>query len=116
MLLLTAVTFGGSECVAALNHLPEPEAELLTFRAGEMLEIPRERRIQLLVQELKRLVTARRRQLGSADPVRLGALLYNERGALVEVVLRALPATVAAEVREHLPRREVRVRREVKPE
>lgn len=99
MLLLTSVTFGGQEAPGGFEHLPDEDAELLKHRAGELLQIPREKRIPLLVQEIKRLVTARRGQLWAADPGRLAALLKQERAGLVEVVLRALPASLADSVR-----------------
>ncbi len=117
MMLLTAITFGGQEGVAALEHLPEEEAELLQHRAQEILQIPRDKRIPLLVQEIKRLVKDRRGQLWSADPERLAGLLKRERGALVEVVMRALPAQLAEAVRTHLPNAgKVKLTREVRPE
>ncbi|OJH39319.1 hypothetical protein [Cystobacter ferrugineus] len=117
MMLLTAITFGGQEGVAALEHLPEEEAELLVHRAQGILQIPREKRIPLLVQEIKRLVKDRRGQLWSADPERLAALLKRERGALVEVMLRALPAPLAEAVRSSLPNtRRVKLTREVRPQ
>ena len=117
MMLLTAITFGGQEGVSALEHLPEEEAELLQHRAQEILQIPREKRIPLLVQEIKRLVKDRRGQLWSADPERLAGLLKRERLAVVEVVLRALPATLADAVRSHLPSTgRVKLTREVRPQ
>ncbi|MCY1076230.1 hypothetical protein [Archangium lansingense] len=117
MMLLTAITFGGQEGVAALEHLPEEEAELLQHRAQEILQIPRDKRIPLMVQEIKRLVKDRRGQLWSADPERLAGLLKRERGALVEVMLRALPAQLAEAVRAHLPNTgKVKLTREVRPQ
>ncbi|HYO69779.1 MAG TPA: hypothetical protein VEU33_27255 [Archangium sp.] len=117
MMLLTAITFGGQEGVAALDHLPEEEAELLQHRAQEILQIPRDKRIPLLVQEIKRLVKDRRGQMWSADPERLAGLLKRERAALVEVVLRALPAQLAEAVRSHLPHKgKVKLTREVRPQ
>ena len=59
MLLLTTVTFGGQDSVGIFDHLPDDEGELLRHRAQEILQIPRDRRLPLLVQEIKRLVTAR---------------------------------------------------------
>lgn len=102
MTLLTAVTFGGPDAVAALAFLPEEESQLLVHRAQVLLEIPREKRIPLLVQEVKRLVTARRRHLAAADPDRLAQVLSGERPSLVEVVLRALPLALADAVRQRL--------------
>jgi hypothetical protein len=116
MLLLTATTFGGQEGVAALDFLPEDQAELLKHRAQEILQIPRERRVPALVQELKRLVKDRRGTLWSANPEKLAELLRSERGALVEVVLRALPGPLADAVRTHLPPTGVKLTREVRPQ
>ncbi|HZI10894.1 MAG TPA: hypothetical protein VE153_10940, partial [Myxococcus sp.] len=116
MMLLTAVTFGGQESVSALEHLPEEEGALLRHRAQELLQIPRDKRIPALVQEIKRLVKDRRGQLWSAEPERLASLLQRERGALVEVVLRALPGTLAEAVRAHLPPTRVKLTREVRPQ
>lgn len=117
MLLLTAVTFGGTDGAEAFDHLPDEESELLKHRANELMQIPRDKRIPLLVQEIKRLVTQRRRQLGSADPKRLAEVLGKERGAVVEVVLRALPAQLADQVRDGLPdHAKVKLQREVRPE
>ncbi|MBL8949391.1 MAG: hypothetical protein JNK82_01350 [Myxococcaceae bacterium] len=115
MLLLTAVTFGGNESVEAFDHLPDEESEILKHRARGLLEIPREQRIPLLVQEIKRLITARRRQLGSGEPPRLAKVLENERSALVEVILKALPVTLAVAVRKEMPQRApVKLKREVR--
>ncbi|WP_233583510.1 hypothetical protein, partial [Corallococcus sp. CA053C] len=116
MMLLTAVTFGGQESLAALEHLPEEEAALLRHRAQEILQIPREKRLPAVVQELKRLMKDRRGQLWTADPERLAALLQRERGALMEVTLRALPGNMADAVRGHLPPSRVKLTREVRPQ
>ncbi|MCY1045159.1 hypothetical protein OV208_27845 [Corallococcus sp. bb12-1] len=116
MMLLTAVTFGGQESMAALEHLPDDEGALLRHRAQEILQIPREKRLPAVVQELKRLMKDRRGQLWTADPERLAALLQRERGALVEVTLRALPGNMADAVRGHLPPSRVKLTREVRPQ
>ncbi|MGE6762467.1 hypothetical protein ACQKGO_30935 [Corallococcus interemptor] len=116
MMLLTAVTFGGQESMAALEHLPDEEGALLRHRAQEILQIPREKRLPAVVQELKRLMKDRRGQLWTADPERLAALLQRERGALVEVTLRALPGNMAEAVRGHLPPSRVKLTREVRPQ
>jgi hypothetical protein len=116
MLLLTAITFGGQEGVASLDFLTPEEGELLQHRAQEIVQIPRDKRIPLLVQEIKRLVKDRRGQLWSAEPEKLASLLQKERGALVEVVLRALPAALAEQVRTHVPQKPVKLTREVRPQ
>lgn len=117
MLLLTSLAFGGSEAVEAYEHLDPAEEELLKHRAEGLQQIPRDKRIPLLVQEIKRIVTQRRRQLASAEPKRLAALLKNERSAMVEVVLNALPADLAAAVRAEMGNPPaVKLLRDVKPE
>src|SRR5262245_58316483 len=116
MLLLTAVTFGGQDALPSLDFLPDDEAALLKHRAQEMLQIAREKRIPLLVQEIKRLVTARRGALWAADPIKLAEVLVNERAAVVELLLRAFPENLAEAVRMHLPRTGQVIKREVLPE
>ncbi|MFZ5441664.1 MAG: hypothetical protein ACOZQL_16805 [Myxococcota bacterium] len=117
MLLLTSLAFGGSASVSAFEHLDPAEEELLKHRAEALIQIPREKRIPLLVQEIKRLVTQRRRLLASAEPRRLAAILKAERPTLVEVVLTALPVELATAVRAEMGNPPpVRLLRDVKPE
>ncbi len=117
MLLLTSLAFGGSEAVGAYEHLDQGEEELLKHRAAGVLQIPREKRIPLLVQEIKRLVTQRRRQLAAADPRRLAVLLKKERSTVVEVVLGALASDLANAVRIEMGNpAPVKLLRDVKPE
>lgn len=116
MLLLTSVTFGGQESLSALDFLPEEESQLLKHRAQQMLQVPREKRIPLLVQEIKRLVTARRGALWAADPQKLAEVLRGERSSVVEMLLRAFPENLAEAVRVYLPDERVQIKREVRPE
>ncbi len=117
MLLLTSLAFGGSGSVESFAHLAPEEEELLKFRAQTLIQIPREKRVPLLIQEIKRLLTQRKRQLGGADSRELAALLKNERTAMIEVVLRALPVDLADAVRSQVGvRPTVKLRREVKPD
>ena len=116
MLLLTTVAFGGQESLPGLAHLRPEEGALLRHRAEQLLQIPREKRIPLLIHELKRRMSAQRSQLLSADPQALAALLASERQAVAEVVLRALPATLADQVRALLPPITVKLTREVRPD
>lgn len=115
-LLLTAVTFSGADALGSFEHLPEDESALLRYRAQELLQIPRDRRIPLLVSELKRVVQSRRAAGWGAEPEQLAKVLAHERGALVEVLLRALPAALATAVRVHLPQKRAQAKRDIKPE
>lgn len=117
MFLLTSLAFGGSEAVAAYEHLDSTEEELLRHRATALLQIPRDKRIPVLVQEIKRLVTQRRKQLASADPRRLATLLKKERPTVVEVVLNALPFELNEAVRAEMGNPPAhKLLRDVKPE
>ena len=117
MLLLTSLAFGGADAMASFHHLPPEEEELLRHRAQELLQIPRATRVPLLANEMKRLATARGRQLSSADPRRLADVLSKERPAMIEVVLRALPVEVAEGVRAAIPNHPtMRLHREVGPD
>jgi hypothetical protein len=116
MMLLTGLTFGGQDASGLFDFLLPEEAELLKHRAASVMEIPREKRLPLLVQEMKRLVTNKGGTLWQADPDRLASLLRQERHALIEVLVRALPVTLADGVRERLPINPVDLTREVKGE
>jgi hypothetical protein len=119
MLLLAAMTFGGQESMGIFDHLPDDEAELLRHRAQELLQIPRDKRIPVLVQEIKRLFTLRRRGLWSAEPEQLAKLLAHERPSVVEVMLRVLSQELAEAVTRFLPQglaRRAELRHEVAPE
>ncbi|MCC6334691.1 MAG: hypothetical protein IT380_12000 [Myxococcales bacterium] len=117
MLLLTSLAFGSSEALEAYGHLAIEEEELLRHRAKALLQIPRDKRVSLLVQEIKRLVTQRRRQLASVDPKRLATVLKKERGALTEVVLSALPSDLADAARAELGgKQHLKLKHEVKPD
>jgi hypothetical protein len=117
MLLLTTLTFGGGESVEVFDHLPEDDSALLKHRAAMLQQIPRDKRVPFLVQEIKRLVTARRKQLAAADPQRLSQVLAKERGSTIEVVLRALPSQLAEQTRTLLTDApQVKLRKEVRPD
>ena len=92
MLLLTSLTFGGSKALASFEHLPAEAEELLKHRAQAILQRARDKRVPLLVQEMRRLFVAQpHARLGAASSRLVASVLAKERPALVEAVLRALP-------------------------
>lgn len=116
MLLLTAVAFGGQESMRALEHLPEDQEQPLRERARRILQIPRERRVPYLVQEIKRLVASKRTDgLGGASAAHVAAALQGERPSVVEALLRALPAELAKDARLALRHPGVKLSRELRP-
>jgi hypothetical protein len=116
MLLLTGVTFGGQEVMESFEFLGEHESALLKFRAQDLLQIPREKRIPILVQEIKRLVTSRPAELFGADPARLAEVLQGERAATRDILLAAFPEALAEAVRVYLPPSPGRPPKKLRPE
>lgn len=116
MLLLTGVTFGGQDCLGSYDFLAEGESDLLKHRAQELLTIPREKRIPLLVQEIKRLVNGRPAELYAADPLKLAGVLKGERAATREMLLSAFPEALGSAVRASLPPSGGRSQRKIRPE
>jgi len=116
MLLLTGVTFGGQEVMESFEFLGEQESALLKFRAQDLLQIPREKRIPLLVQEIKRLVTSRPAELYGADPNKLAEVLQGERAATRDILLAAFPEALAEAVRVYLPPSSGRPPKKLRPE
>ncbi|HZN93186.1 MAG TPA: hypothetical protein VFB81_10805, partial [Myxococcales bacterium] len=117
MLLLTGVTFAGQECLESFDFLDEHESALLKFRAQDLLQIPREKRIPVLVQEIKRLVTTRPNELFGADPVKLAEALRGERAVTRDILLASFPEALAEAVRAYLPQTSAPPRtRKVRPE
>jgi hypothetical protein len=115
MLLLTAVTFGGHEGVEAFEQLPEDERDVLRDRAQQILAIPRDKRVPFLVQEIKRFITGRKSDdLRAVDPKRLAEALAQERPAVIEIILRALPAAVASQARTAMAQPVVALSKEVR--
>lgn len=115
MLLLTAVTFGGHEGVEAFEQLPDDERDVLRDRAQQILAIPRDKRVPFLVQEIKRFITGRKSDdLRAVDPKRLAEALAQERPAVIEIILRALPAAVASEARAAMAQPVVVLSKEVR--
>lgn len=102
MLLLSACTFAANEADAVLDMLGEEQAEKLKARAAQIEQIPREKRVPFLVQEVKRLLAKRQSaDLRGAEGQWLAHALRKERPRMVGVILRGLPARVASEVARH---------------
>lgn len=116
MLLLTGVTFGGQEVMESFEFLGEQESALLKFRAQDLLQIPREKRIPILVQEIKRLVTSRPTELFGADPAKLAEVLQGERAATRDILLATFPEALAETVRAYLPPSPGRPPKKLRPE
>jgi flagellar motor switch protein FliG len=103
-LLLATLTFGGHEGQALLDHLPDELAELLRTKVTALLEIPRERRIPLMLHELKRYMQFRHtRGIEGVDASWLAAGFRGESPRVVAAALMHLPASLARQIVEKLP-------------
>jgi len=104
-LLLTTLTFGGSGGAGLFSHLPEFEAERLNAKISMLEEIPREKRVPLMVRELRKLLTFRDRQaLEGVEPSWLIAGFRGESPRTVAIVLMHMPSAVAKEIVDRLPK------------
>ena len=116
MLLLTGVTFGGQDVMESFEFLGEQESALLKFRAQDLLQIPREKRIPVLVQEIKRLFTSRPTELYGADPNKLAEVLHGERAATRDILMAAFPEALSSAVGVYLPPSSTRPPKKLRPE
>lgn len=103
-LLLATLTFGGHEGAQLLDLLPEDVAEPLKAKVGKLLEIPKEKRIPLMLHELKRYMQFRHtRGIEGVDASWLAAGFKGESPRVVAAALMHLPASLARQIVERLP-------------
>lgn len=115
MLGLTALAFGGARVTESFRHLsPEDDAALRPILEG-LLRLPREQRVVFITRETKRQLATGQPKFSSANARQLTEALRHERPAMVDLLLRALPFTLAEAIRAGLPNQPtLKVRRPVK--
>jgi hypothetical protein len=103
-LLLATMAFGGSDGVALLDLLPEDNANALKAKAQKLLEIPKEKRIPLVLRELKQYMQFRHtRGIEGVDPSWLAAGFKGESPRVIAATLMHMPASLARQIVERLP-------------
>lgn len=103
-LLLTALSFGGAEALDLLDFLPEPTAAALRDKAAKLDEIPKEKRIPLMVRQLRQLISFRATKgLEGVEPSWLIAGFKGESPRTVAIVLLHMPSSVARQIQSRLP-------------
>lgn len=103
-LLLATLTFGGAEATVLFDLLPEETAEPLRKKAEKLAEIPREKRIPLMLHELKRYMQYRHtRGIDGVDPSWLAAGFKGESPRVIAAALMHMPASLSRQVIERLP-------------
>lgn len=103
-LLLTLLSFGGSQAKELLSLVPDEDAELLIEKAQKLEEIPREKRVPLMVRELKGLMSFRATKgLDGVEPSWLSHGFKGESPRVIAIVLMHMPSSVARQIVARLP-------------
>jgi flagellar motor switch protein FliG len=103
-LLLATLTFGGQEPTALFDHLPDDQAAALRQKAQKLLEIPTDKRVPLMLRELKQYLQFRHtRGIEGVDASWLAAGFKGEAPRVVAAALMHMPASLARQVVERLP-------------
>lgn len=103
-LLLTMLSFGGSSGIELLSLLPDGEAEALRDKAQKLEEIPKEKRIPLMVRQLRQMMSFRTSKgLEGVEPSWLIAGFRGESPRTVAIVLLHMPSSVARQITARLP-------------
>ncbi|MBI5497035.1 MAG: hypothetical protein HY904_18620 [Deltaproteobacteria bacterium] len=103
-LLLATLTFGGKDGMALLDLLPDEISAPMKAKSQKLLEIPKEKRIPLMLRELKQYMQYRHtRGIEGVDPSWLAAGFRGERPRVVAAALMHMPASLARQIVERLP-------------
>jgi flagellar motor switch protein FliG len=103
-LLLTLLSFGGSQARDLVQLLPDEDAQLLLAKAQKLEEIPRERRVAHMVGALKQMMTFRAMKgLEGVEPSWLSAGFKGESPRVVAIVLMHMPSSLVRQIVARLP-------------
>lgn len=103
-MLLTVLSFAGSRGEELLEHLPDDVAAAMLEKAKKLDEIPKEKRVPLMVRELKQLMSFRAlKGLEGVEPSWLVAGFKGESPRTVAIVLMHMPASVSKQILQRLP-------------
>jgi len=103
-LLLTAMSFAGSQANDLWQFLPDEDAAALREKAGKLEEIPREKRVTLMVRELKGLMAFRSvKGLDGVEPSWLAAGFKGESPRVIAAVLAYMPSSLSRQIVSRLP-------------
>lgn len=98
------LSFGGSQSKELLSLLPDDEAHALAAKAAKLEEIPKEKRVPLMVRELKQTMTFRAvKGLEGVEPSWLSAAFKGESPRIVAIVLMHMPSSITKQVVARLP-------------
>jgi len=103
-LLLTTLAFGGSQASDLWQLLPDDQREALTEKQKKLDEVPRDKRVPLMVRELKGLMSFRSvKGLDGVEPSWLAAGFKGESPRVIAAVLLYLPSSLTKQIVARLP-------------
>ena len=98
-LVLTLMTYGGSEWENLISFLPDERQNELREKSNRLVEIPLEKRVPLFIRELRQLVKFRPLVgLEGVDPTWLVAGFQGESPRTIAVTLMHMPSSVANQI------------------
>ncbi len=104
MLLCTIFTQGGEEDLSALEHLNEDDAYLVQEKAQQLLQLEPERRVSVVVREMRRQMQfAGLIGLEAIDPSWLLAGVRGEQPVVIGIILAQLSSGARSRILAHLP-------------
>ncbi len=104
MLLLTALTIGGSHETELFSLLPAPSGQRLQDKAQQLLQISADKRVPFMVREMKRALKADTSHgLELIDPSWLAHELKETLPSLVACILLTLPQPTVRSILKRLP-------------
>ncbi len=103
-LLLTAMSFAGSQAQELWQFLPDDDAAALQEKAMKLEEIPRDKRVTLMIRELKGLMGFRAvKGLDGVEPSWLAAGFKGESPRVIAAVLAYMPSSLSRQIVARLP-------------
>ena len=103
-LLLSMMTMAPTQAMDDLRFLPEEEAVVFREKMEQLAEIPSDKRVPLMVRQLKQLLAFRHRTgLEGVEPSWLIAGLKGESPRTVAIVLLHMPSSVSRQIIARLP-------------
>src|SRR5438045_1952886 len=103
-LLLAILTFGGADGQQLFDLLPEEVAAPMRAKVPALLEIPKEKRVPVMLHELQRFMQYRHtRGVDGVDASWLAAGFKGESPRVVAAALMHMPASLSRQVTDKLP-------------
>lgn len=95
---------GGTQTKDLLTLLPDEDVALMGEKAQKLEEIPREKRVAIMIRELKQMMTFRAMKgLEGVEPSWLSAGFKGESPRVIAIALMHMPSSVARQIIARLP-------------